>query len=69
MARCDAGTCSESFKLAFTGSIPVRVTEQRMARCDVGVYSQSLKLDDAGSIPARVTMNDDADELALDRLS
>ncbi len=26
MARCDAGTCSEPFKLAVTGSIPVRVT-------------------------------------------
>ena len=26
MARCDVGICSQPLKLAFTGSIPVRVT-------------------------------------------
>jgi hypothetical protein len=45
-------SCSEPFKPADTGSIPVRVT---LARCDVGAYSQALNLADAGSIPVRVT--------------
>ena len=47
-------SCSEPFKLADTGSIPVRVTRLLSTRCDVGTYSQALNLADAGSIPVRV---------------
>ena len=47
--------CSEPFKLADTGSIPVRITRLLSTRCDVGSYSQALNLADAGSIPVRVT--------------
>lgn len=31
MARCDVGICCQPLKLAFTGSIPVRVTQRLLS--------------------------------------
>ena len=68
-ARCDVGFCSEPFKLADTGSIPVRVTGMLTTRCDVGFYSQALNLAHAGSIPVRVTKDSQVVELGYTRCS